>query len=124
MYNTQGGGKHNDGIISLESDEQALAHITAHAGNLPSAQFGALAIAGCGREMSRRQRDAKSFAASGSAPMTNTLDYRDQPAVKEIYGAYEVFTGKNRLLSRRCEFSYNYTWTMINQQIYTRTQKS
>ena len=123
MYNIQGGGKCNDGI-SLESDEQALAHITAHAGNLPSAQFGALAIAGCGREMSRCQRDAKSFAASGSAPMTNTLDYRDQPPVKEIYGAYEVLTGKDRFSNCQYEVSHNCTWTMINHQIYTCTQKS
>ena len=50
MYNIQGGGKCNDGI-SLESDEQALAHITAHAGNLPSAQFGAHIVFGGARSV-------------------------------------------------------------------------
>jgi hypothetical protein len=53
-----------------------------------------------GAERSRRHRDEKAFAAAGSAPMTNTLDYRDQPAVKDIYGFLEPDAGKCRRVPR------------------------
>ena len=35
--------------VPLESDEQALGHLTAYGGDVAMAQFGALALAGCGR---------------------------------------------------------------------------
>ena len=75
------------GIVPLESDEQVLNHVVFHHGNVARAKFSATAIAGCGRESHRLCISEKSMYSEGKLPLTNSLDYRDQPSTRELYGA-------------------------------------
>jgi len=72
------------GSVPSESDELALRNVTLHGGNIELAQYSILAQFGCGRECNRRRKDSK---APKLEPVTNTLDFRDQPDPREmLYG--------------------------------------
>ena len=53
-------------------------------------------------EVERRAKSEKAVNSESKLPLTNTLDYRDQPDTRELYGIMAPSSGKKNEAPRAC----------------------